>query len=187
MEAREIMTQRVVAARPDDTVADVAKLLSENCISAVPVCDPDGRLLGMISEGDLMRPFGQENATKRAWWLNMLAEGTELASGFVDYLRLDQHRARDLMSSPAVTATEAANIGEVADLLFRHKIKRVPIVRDGKVVGVVSRADLIHTLARSPQAFDDLSLVATRAGGNAPAPDLRHVAPKSTAGRPSSS
>jgi CBS domain-containing protein len=153
IDAASIMTRAVVTAGPDDTVTQVAGLLAEHEISAVPVCDKDGKLLGMLSEGDLMRPFGQENELRRSWWLGMLAEGTDLAPEFLDYLRLDRRRAKDLMNTDVVSATEQASAGEIADLLSKHKIKRVPIVRDGKLVGIVSRADLIRAMARSPDAL----------------------------------
>ncbi len=68
-------------------MAKIAKLLSDHGISAVPICGEQGQLLGMVSEGDLMRPFGQENALRRDWWLSLLAEGTELAPAFLDYIR----------------------------------------------------------------------------------------------------
>jgi CBS domain-containing protein len=155
IDAASIMTRNVVTAGPEDTVARVAALLAEHDISAVPVCDKDGKLLGMLSEGDLMHPFGQENALRRAWWLGMLAEGTDLAPEFLDYVRLDQRRAKDLMKTDVVTASDRASAAEVADLLDKHKIKRVPILHDGKLVGIVSRADLIRAMARSPDALTD--------------------------------
>lgn len=145
--AGNIMTRNVVSVRPDDSVETVAQLLTTHDISAVPVCDAQGNLLGMLSEGDLMRPFGQENELKRAWWLNVLAEGAELAPAFVDYIRHDGRRAQDLMVTQVVTATESVGLPELADLLTRHKIKRVPILQDGKVVGIVSRADIVRELA----------------------------------------
>ena len=147
LDASNIMTRDVVTVRPDDTVARVAKLLSEHEISAVPVCDDAGKVLGMLSEGDLMRPFGQEHAAKRAWWLNLLAEGTDLAPEFLEYIRLDNRRARDLMVTPVITAPADAAVPELADLLARHRIKRVPIVQDGRLVGIVSRADVVRALA----------------------------------------
>ena len=155
IDAASIMTRDVVTAGPEDTVARVAALLTEHEISAVPVCDKDGKLLGMLSEGDLMQPFGQENALRRAWWLGMLAEGTDLAPEFLDYVRLDRRRAKDLMKTDVITATERSSAAEIADLLNKHKIKRVPIVRDGKLVGIVSRADLIRAMSRSPEGMTD--------------------------------
>jgi CBS domain-containing protein len=153
LSAADIMTRDVVSARPDDAVAQVAKLMSDRGISAVPVCDEAGRPLGMLSEGDLMRPLGQEHALKRDWWLNLLAEGVDLAPAFLDYIRVDHRRARDLMIKPVITAKEGTSVPELADLLVRHRIKRVPIVREGKLVGVVSRADVVRALARTPDAI----------------------------------
>jgi CBS domain-containing protein len=150
--AADIMTKTVRTARPDASVAEVARILSDNEISAVPVCDAAGQLLGMLSEGDLLRPVGKTNATKRAWWLNVLAEGTELAPSFLECISVENQRARNLMVGPVITASPHATIPELADLLTRHRIKRVPIVEDGKVVGIVSRADLVLTLARTPDA-----------------------------------
>lgn len=153
LRAGSIMTRTVITAGPDDTVRTLAALFTRHGISAVPVCDKDGTLLGVISEGDLMRPFGETNKLRRDWWLGLLAEGTVLAPEFLDYLRLDNRHARDLMTAPAITATEDTSVAEIADLLQRRRIKRVPIVKDGHVVGIVSRADLITAMARTPNAL----------------------------------
>jgi len=153
IDAHAIMTRNVVTAKPDDTVIDVARLLSAHGISAVPVCDKDGKLLGMVSEGDLMRPFVDEHALRRAWWLGLLAEGTHLAPEFLEYIRLDRRRAQDLMTHAVVTVTEDTSVPEVAGVLARHAIKRAPVVRDGKLVGIVSRADVVRALANNPRAL----------------------------------
>ncbi len=152
LDAAGIMTRGVVTARPTDTVAHVARMLSEHGISAVPVCDDSGALLGMVSEGDLMRPFVDTNVKRRAWWLTLLADGTDLAPEFVDYVRLDRHQIGDLMTRPVITAAETAPITELAEQMVRNRIKRLPIVRDGKLVGIVSRADVIRAIAQSPDA-----------------------------------
>lgn len=156
LDAAAIMTTNVITAGPDDTVARVARLLATNHISAVPVCDSAGKVLGMLSEGDLMRPFSTETEQRRAWWLRMLAEGTELAPEFLQYVREDQRRAKDLMVTPVITATEQTSGREVADLMMRHHIKRVPILRGGKLVGIVARADLVRAIARMPDALSEL-------------------------------
>jgi CBS domain-containing protein len=153
IQARSIMTRDVVTARPEDSVARVARLLSEHGISAVPVCDQDGKLLGMVSEGDLMRPFIERNALRRAWWLGLLAEGTDLAPEFLDYIRLDHRRAQDVMTQAVVAADEDTGVPEIAGMLARHAIKRVPVVRDGRLVGIVSRADIVRVLAQKPEAI----------------------------------
>jgi CBS domain-containing protein len=148
--AADIMTREVVSARPDYPVRKVAQLLSEHDISAVPVCDGTGKVVGMLSEGDLMRPFGRENMLKRAWWLNLLAEGTDLAPDFIDYIRMDGRLARDLMTKTVISASDTATVPEMAELMVEQKIKRLPILRDGALVGIVSRSDVVRALARAP-------------------------------------
>jgi len=137
-----------VAARLSDTVGDIAKLLADHAISAVPICDEDGAVVGIVSEGDLMRPFGQANAMRRAWWLDLLAEGSDLAPAFLDYIKVDKRRAQDLMVSPVITVPETASVPEIADLLSQHHIKRMPVMRGTMMVGIVSRADVVGALAR---------------------------------------
>lgn len=147
--AASLMTTQVITVRPELKVNAAAKLLSEHAISAVPVLDADGALVGMLSEGDLLRPFGQEYALRRDGWLNLLAEGTDLAPLFVEYLREDQRSVGDLMTTPVVTADVSASLPEIADLWVKHRIKRVPILENGALVGIVSRADLVRTLTHS--------------------------------------
>jgi CBS domain-containing protein len=151
--AGEIMTRTVVTAPPTATVAQIARLMSQNGISALPICDKDGSLLGMVSEGDLIPALGQKPMARRAWWLEVLAEGTDLAPEFLDYIRLDNRTAEQFMQRSVIAATERTPIAEIADLLSRHHIKRVPILRDGKLVGIVSRADLIRAIVQAPQAL----------------------------------
>lgn len=153
--AADIMTKDVKTVRPDNTIAQIAKLLSDSGISAAPVQDRDGRLLGMVSEGDLLRPVGQELAEKRAWWLNILADGTDLSPAFLESIRVGNRLARDLMVTPVVTATPETSVPVLADMLVRHHVKRLPIVGDGKLVGIVSRADLVRALALNPDAITD--------------------------------
>ena len=151
--AADIMTTNVKTVRASASVAEIARLLSDNEISAVPVCDAQGQVLGMLSEGDLLRPVGKEQATKRAWWLNLLAEGTDLAPSFMECISVENQRAETMMVAPAITAAPDNTVPELADLLVRHHIKRLPIIRDGKLVGIVSRADLVRVLARTPDAI----------------------------------
>ncbi len=153
LDAASIMTRKVVTVHANDTVARVARILAETAISAVPVCDESGALLGMVSEGDLMRPFANSNVRRRAWWLTLLADGTDLAPEFLDYVRVDRHQVGDLMTKPVITANETTSVTELAELMVQHRIKRLPIVRDGKLVGIVSRADVIRAIAQSPDAI----------------------------------
>jgi CBS domain-containing protein len=153
LDAASIMTRSVVVVQPDTTVAQAATILAQNAISGAPVVAPDGTMLGMISEEDLMRPFTTTNEKRRAWWLQILAEGDDLAPEFVEYLRLDRKRTRDLMQTDVVTAGPGTSLAEIADLITRHHIKRVPILQDGKLVGIVSRADLVRAIAGEPERF----------------------------------
>lgn len=149
------MTSDVLSIDPDDSVGVAARKLSERGVSAAPVIDAEGRLQGVISEGDLLQPFCREKQLQRAWWLRILAEGEAIPPALVDYIRLDKRRVRDLMTSPVVTATEDTPLPVIADLLLRHRVKRVPVLRDGRVVGIVSRADLVRALARAPDAITE--------------------------------
>ncbi len=148
--AADIMTSHVITAAPDDTVAAVARQLAINHISGVPVCDKGGKLLGMLSESDLMRPFMSEVEARRSWWLHLLAEGTELAPNFLDYIRQDHRHAEDLMTTPVISVSEQTSAREIGDLMIKQRIKRVPVLRNGHLVGIVARADLIRVIASLP-------------------------------------
>ena len=143
MQAKDVMTTNVVTVTSDDRVEDIAKLLLERHISGAPVLDADGRLVGVVSEGDLMRRL-EGDAGRRSWWLKLLASPEERAR---DYTKSHGRLAGDVMTREVVTVAEDTPVGEIAHLLERRRIKRVPVVRDGKVVGIVSRANLLHGLA----------------------------------------
>ena len=147
MKAREIMNSAVVAVRPDTPISDVAKTLREHRISAVPVIDEAGSPPGMVSEGDLI---GRDEADREArldWWLTLLAEGEALNPEFLASVRSSKRRAHDIMTAPVIAVGEDTEIDEVARLLTARRIKRVPVLRDGRIVGIVSRADLVGALA----------------------------------------
>ena len=149
--ASAVMTHKVISVLPGDTIQTIAAVLCKHAISAAPVVDAAGKLLGMVSERDLMRSFGAAHTLRRSWWLELLAEGENLAPDFLEYVRADKRIARDVMTKTLVTAHASDTIGEIADLLSQHKIKRVPILQDGKMVGIVSRADVVRVLAQTPQ------------------------------------
>jgi CBS domain-containing protein len=141
-----IMTRSVIAVPPDASVSEIARTLSANAISAVPVCGLDKQLLGIVSEGDLLRPFGQTHHLRRDWWLALLAEGNDLAPDFMNYIRQDNRTAADLMTKSLHTANVTTSLEEAAELMTRYNIKRLPVLQDGKLVGVVSRADVVRAL-----------------------------------------
>ncbi len=148
MQASDMMTRNVVAVRPEAGLREVARVLLEHGISAVPVIDALGKLVGMVSEGDLIGRDDARRKARRDWWLALLAEGEELNPDFLATLRDPDRAAQEVMSSPVVTVGETASPREMARLLADHHIKRVPVVREGKVVGIVSRADLLRAFAR---------------------------------------
>jgi CBS domain-containing protein len=149
MKARDVMSKPVISVHPDTPLREVARLLLDKKISAVPVVDNNGTLIGMVSEGDLIRP---DRAAREAWrqsWLEIFAEGEPLAPELLAWLQSQNHNARAVMSAPAVTVTEDTELGEIARVLITHRIKRVPVVRDGRVTGIVARDDLLRALASS--------------------------------------
>ncbi len=152
MKAREIMTTDVVSVGPETSLRVVAKLLAAHGISAVPVVDTAGAPIGMISEGDLIGRNDSDRRLRRDWWLTLLAEGEELHPDFLASLREPEQAARNVMASPVVTVGEDTEISEIAKLLVSHQIKRVPVIRAGRVVGIVSRADLVRAMTAQEAA-----------------------------------
>jgi CBS domain-containing protein len=144
MKAADIMTKSVVSVDPDLPVAEVAKFMLGRKVSAVPVVDRGSRLIGMVSEGDLMRRSELATDKQRSWWLRMFIGDDYLAREFV---RFHGHKARDVMTRKVVTVGESTPIQEIVTLLEENQIKRVPVVRDDHVVGIVSRADLLRAFA----------------------------------------
>ena len=161
MKASDIMVTDVITVKPDSDVAEVAALLLTNRISAVPVVDDAGTLVGMISEGDLLRRDEAGTGHERSWWLRLLM-GREILAA--EFLKEHSRRVGDLMTREIVSAAPDTSVADIATLLERYRIKRVPIVRDGEVVGIVSRANLIQALATfrkkalQPQPITDAEL-----------------------------
>lgn len=144
--AKSVMSKDVATVSPEATVVETARRMLARGVSAVPVVDAHDRPLGVVSEGDLMRHFGAEAQEKRAQWLRMLAEGEALSPEYLAAIRLDQRRVRDIMRAPVISAGEEASLPELGDLMLKHGIKRVLILRDGVLVGVVSRADVMRAV-----------------------------------------
>ena len=158
MKAREIMTTPAVSIGPLAKVHEVARLLVDSDISAVPVVDIQMRVLGMVSEGDLVRRKELRTQKRRSWWLERLTSGDTLAS---DYTKSHTRDVRDVMSTPVISVSEDTSLADIADILEEHRIKRVPVVKDGTLVGIVSRGDLVRELAasaRSPAVAGDKSI-----------------------------
>ena len=161
MNASDIMVSDVITVKSSSTVQEAAELLLRNRISAMPVMDDSGKLVGMISEGDLIRHADAGTAHERPSWLRLLMGREGLAAEFV---KENSRTVADFMTREIVSAAPDTSVADIATLLERHRIKRVPIVQNGKMVGIVSRANLIQALAAfrnkvlPPQLVDDTAL-----------------------------
>jgi CBS domain-containing protein len=149
MRAMDVMTTNVITVRPGTPVQEVAKILSEQGISGVPVVDAGNRLVGIVSEGDLLHRVetGTERRVqrrRRSWWLDTIGSDEELAR---DYVKSHGRTARDVMTSEVISVSDTTELADIANLLETKRIKRVPVVKDGQLVGIVSRANLVRALA----------------------------------------
>ncbi len=153
MKARDVMTSPVVTVRPTATVKDTAKLFLKHGISAAPVVDDDGKLVGIVSEGDFLHRAEIGTERKRSWWLVLLAQEKGLAA---DYIKAHAKRISDVMTWRVVTASPETPLDEIAALMEQSGIKRIPLVRDGRLVGIVSRANLVQAVASSGSKLDIL-------------------------------
>jgi len=149
MKARDLMTVDVIAVNPDTPVGEIAKLLVTNRISAVPVIDKERRVLGIVTEGDLMRRVEGHTERKSGWLASLFSDPERMAK---DYAKSHGRKAGDVMTPHVVSVHEDDGAAEIADLLERHGIKRVTVVREGKLVGIVSRADLLRALTQAAPA-----------------------------------
>src|SRR5271165_3065267 len=161
MRAVDVMTPEVITVRENASVCEVAKLLAKHGISAVPVVDSANRVIGMVSEGDLLHRAETGTEHRRAWWLDLLASTDQLAH---DYIKSHAETVSDVMTRDVFSVTDATPVADIAVLLETNGIKRVPVVRDGKLVGIVSRANLVQALAMTltepgtPAANDDRAI-----------------------------
>jgi CBS domain-containing protein len=143
MEAREVMTRDVVTVGPDATVGEIAAILVRNRISAVPVVSGT-QLLGIVSQTDLAHRSETGTEKRRKWWLEVFADPDAKAR---EYVKSHGLRARDVMTRFVVSVPEGASLAEVADVLDTHRIRQVPVMSNGRLVGMISRADLVRKLA----------------------------------------
>jgi len=144
MHATDVMTTRVITVDENATVPEAAKLLATHGISAVPVVDKNDRVIGMVSEGDLLHRAETGTERRRSWWLEMVSSTNQLAS---DYIKSHSGKVKDVMTRDVLSVIEDSPVSDIAVLLETNRIKRVPVLRDGKLVGIVSRANLVRALA----------------------------------------
>jgi CBS domain-containing protein len=142
--AADVMTTDVITVAPDATVRDIATLLRSKGISGVPVVDAAGQILGIVTEGDLILREAIAGEHHRSWWLSLFDDPNVVAR---DYAKSHGRVAKDVMTTPVISVGPATILSEIAKTLERHRIKRVPVVNDNKLVGIVSRSNLLQALA----------------------------------------
>jgi CBS domain-containing protein len=154
MKARDVMVSHVITVGPELDVKAVANTLVANRISAVPVVAIDGSVVGIISEGDLMRRAVSGAERKRSWWLETFSSAEQLMAEFV---KEHGRKAKDVMTREVISVGPDTSLQEIANLLEKHGIKRVPVIENGRLVGIVSRANLVQALATRGLAFVDVA------------------------------
>lgn len=143
MKARDVMVSPVVTVKHSATVQDVATTLLERKISAVPVVDQADKVIGMVSEADLLHRVEAGTERRRSWLLRAFSAETVAA----DFVKARSRKVTDIMTPAVIAVTPDTPLYEIAALLERHRIKRVPVIADGKLVGIVSRANLVQAVA----------------------------------------
>jgi CBS domain-containing protein len=142
--AADLMTRDLLKATPDMPLGEVAALILDRRLSALPVVDRDDHLLGEISEGDLVRAAETGREDGRAWWLTLLTSSrAELREGLLH----GGQTVGDVMSKDVLMVPEGEQLARLIELLARPRVKRLTVVRDGRLIGVVSRVDLLRHLA----------------------------------------
>jgi CBS domain-containing protein len=158
MRAHQIMTRRVVTVSPDTTVVEAAELMLRNRISGLPVVDAEGKLVGIVSEGDFLRRGEIGTGRKRGRWLRFILGPGKAAS---DFVQEHGRRVSEVMTASPLTIAEETPVETIVDLMEKNDIKRLPVVSAGKLVGIVSRANVLQAVASlarhvpDPTADDD--------------------------------
>lgn len=148
MRAKHVMTYPVITAVADQTVREVAQILSSRHISAVPIVDDSGKLIGLVSEGDLIRRFEIGTQVQRSWWLAIFITNVQLAE---EYARAHAKKVKDVMTHDVISVEPETPLSEIARIFERNRIKRVPVLDGGKLVGIVTRANLVQAIATALQ------------------------------------
>lgn len=158
MRAKDVMTRDLISVTPDATVLQAARLMLQHHISGLPVVDASGKLVGILSEGDFLRRRETATQRRRSRWLEFLMGPGKIAS---EYTQSHGSKVAEVMTSDVRTVGEDTDLEKIVELMEKHRIKRVPVIRDDKIVGIVTRSNLMHamvSMARStppgPQSDD---------------------------------
>lgn len=144
MKVRDVMTNHLISVLPDVHVREAARMMAGNAISALTVVDAHGSLIGILSEGDLLHRRELNTETRRSWWLDLFASDRELAA---DYVKSHSQKVRDVMITKVITASPDDTLGDIARRFEKHHIKRMPVIENGRLIGIVTRANLVQALA----------------------------------------
>jgi CBS-domain-containing membrane protein len=155
MKAQDIMTREVATARPETSVREIAGLMMEKNLSGVPVVTDDGVIVGIVSEGDLLHRAEVGTERKHKWWFRFFADSDAAAR---EYAKAHGLSARDVMSRYVISVGDDADLRDVADILDSHRIRRVPVLHDGRLVGIISRRDLVRALTQVQASSAPLKL-----------------------------
>ena len=158
MRAHQIMTKPVATVAPDATIVDAANIMLDRHISGLPVVDASGKLVGIVSEGDFIRRTEIGTGRRRGRWLQFILGPGKSAS---DFVHEHGRRIAEVMTESPVTITEDTSLADIADLMERKNVKRLPVLRGDEVVGMITRANLLQAVASlahqipDPTADDD--------------------------------
>ncbi len=146
MRASEIMVSPVKTIGPDATIEQAVELMLSSHVSGLPVVDADGRLIGLISEADFLHRAELGTTKRKPRWIEFLLGPGESAES---YVMSHGRKVGELMTRDVITVNASASLNEIVDLMERRKIKRVPVMSGGQLVGVISRSDLVRALAKT--------------------------------------
>ena len=145
--AADVMTRDVVTVRPNDSLRRAAQIMLERGVSGLPVVEANGRVVGVISEADLIRHG--ESQTRTRWWLDMVAEGEQVSPDLLAAMQAINRPVSRAMRTELITVSEQSPLREVAEKIVRYNIRRVLVLKEGRLVGIVARRDLVKVLARA--------------------------------------
>jgi CBS domain-containing protein len=152
MKARDVMTLAVFTVKPTTSVKDVARLFVEQRISAAPVVDDQRKIVGIVSEGDLVHRTEISTERRHPWWLDLVVRDEVIDAK--EYIKAHAKRVADVMTKKVITAEPDTPLQEIAETLEKYGIKRLPILCDGRLVGIVSRANLVQAIATGGSKLD---------------------------------
>jgi CBS domain-containing protein len=149
MKAKDVMTRKIISVAPEATILQAARLMLQHHISGLPVIDRAGQLVGILSEGDFLRRRETQTVRRRSRWLEFLMGPGRIAA---EYVHSHASKVSEAMTTDVQSVSEDTPLEEVVEMMERHRIKRVPVMRGGMMVGIVTRSNLIHAMVSLARA-----------------------------------